>query len=65
MGGRPGQKLVAENHQGSLLELIGDRLYTEAPSAEVMAARLAEAGRGEATPATGEAIAKGWRAMLK
>ena len=63
--GIDGQKLVTDNHQGSLLQLIGDRLYAEAPTSEVVAARLAEAGQGQVTPTTGESIAKGWRAMLR
>lgn len=48
-----------------MLELFADRLYEEAPTPEIVAARIAAAEGRQVTLTTGEAIAKGWRAMLR
>ena len=63
--GVDGQKLLKDNHQGSMLELFADQIYGLAPTAEEFAQHLAEEGEAVETLLTAESIAQDWHHLLK
>lgn len=58
------QKLIAENHFGTMLEMFGDQIYDLAPSEEAMRTMLTEVGSPIEELPTAAGIARQWRKML-
>jgi hypothetical protein len=60
-----GEKLVRDNHLGSMLQLFTDRLYESAPDHDAFMARLAKEGGDPARFPTAQATAQGWWEVLR
>ena len=60
-----GQKLLAGNHRGSLLELFTDQVYEMALEREDFVEQFVKHGGDPATLPTAEGSAKEWRNLLR
>lgn len=58
------QDLLLANHRGSLLELIGDRVYEIAPTTDELTCTLEAAGQSAASFPTPEKVAEDWQDLL-
>jgi hypothetical protein len=63
--GVDGERLVRDNHLGSMLQLFTDRLYESAPEHEAFMARLAKEGGDPARFPSAGVIAAEWREVLR
>jgi hypothetical protein len=63
--GVDGQKLVKENHQGSMLELFADVVYGFAAGREEFMARLEKEGEDPTRFPTAEGLAEQWLELLR
>jgi hypothetical protein len=62
--GADSQKLIADNHRGSLLELFADRIYELAPTKEELIPTLDQQGISANYLPTPESVAQEWHNLL-